>query len=133
MSESDATLLDQVVARYIATRDRIAEIKAAADTQIDELKVQLDRAEGWLLQHLQTAGAKNIKCAAGTVYTEESLKASIGDWGALKTHIIKTGEVDLLEHRVSRVAVKEFMESSNGQLPPGVATRVERAVRVRRA
>lgn len=125
--------LQQVVQRMIDIRDKRAALKKQFEEADQELKAQFARGDAWLLAKLEDTGANSLKCTAGTVFIKEDMRASAGDWDALAQHVLDTGEVELLERRVSKTAVKEYMERTGGELPPGVMIRTERTVNIRRA
>ena len=91
----------------------------------------MDELEGKLLAHLNDLGVDSLKAGGGVVYTQQELQASIADKGALSDYIRTSGEVELLQGRVSSGVLKEWMNAHPGELPPGVAVRVERVIRVR--
>ena len=124
---------NSVVERMVAIRDQRSELKKQFEEADRELRELFARGEAWLLNHLTETGATSMKCPSGTAFVKEDLRVSLGDWDALAQYVIESGDVEMLEHRVSKTAVKTFMEQNNGELPPGVTTRTERVVQVRRA
>lgn len=133
MSEQPKSMFEQVVERMIAIRDQRSAAQKAFDDADALLKEQYAKGEGWLMQQLQAAGVDSMKCTAGTVFTKSDLRVSVGDGAALNQHILDTGAIELLERRVSKTAVKDYMEANNGELPPGVQARTERVVQLRRS
>lgn len=124
---------DSVVEKMVALRDQRAELKKQYEEQDRKLRELFARGEAWVLDHLTKAGATSMKGAAGTAFVKEDLRVSLGDWDALAGYVVESGDVDMLEHRVSKTAVKSYMERTGGELPPGVTTRTERVVQIRRA
>lgn len=124
---------NSVVERLVAIRDQRAELKKQYEEQDRKLRELFARGEAWVLDHLTKAGATSMKGPAGTAFVKEDMRVSLGDWDALAQYVVDSGDVDMLEHRVSKTAVKTFMEQNKGELPPGVTTRTERVVQIRRA
>lgn len=123
--------VDRVVRRYRELRD---EVKRVKERHVEELAVQhgqMRRMEAWLLATLQDQGADSMKTPDGTAYLTTTTKAKVVDMNALMKHVILSGDIGLLEQRVSASAVKEFVESE-GELPPGVDTTEELNVRIRK-
>ncbi|MNN76524.1 hypothetical protein D3C81_1929110 [compost metagenome] len=54
------------------------------------------------------------------------------DRNATMDFIKSTGNVELLQARLSSTAIKDFMDAHAGQLPPGVKITTERTVQIRR-
>lgn len=122
-----------VVEQMIAIRDKRAELKAAYDEADAELKEQWARGEAWLLNELNTSGAKGLKFACGSVTKTQTTAASVGDWRAFASFILNTGEIDLLQPRVSSGNLKQYMSREGGQLPPGVDIETINKLSIRRA
>lgn len=120
------------VAEYLRLRDYKAELGQSQKAAMSEVDDSLSQMESWFLGKMQEMGVDSFKVAAGTVYTAANLRASIGDKDALSNHIRQTGEVELLQSRVSTTVLKEWMERNNGACPPGVSVSTERVVNVRR-
>ncbi|MNN03464.1 hypothetical protein D3C81_1161520 [compost metagenome] len=92
----------------------------------------MDASETFLLAELGRMGVDSFKVTHGTVFTTTRLFAGIGDKGALMEHIRNTGEVELLQSRVSTETLKTWMATHGGTCPPGVKASYERVIGVRR-
>lgn len=126
------TDVNKVVEHYIALRDHIAKLEAEHKATIAEFKAQMANAEAYLLNMMNETGQSNAGFAAGTVIVSTKTQPNLKDKGALINYIKQTGQVELLQARVSSTAVKEFMDANNNQLPPGVEVTTTREVSVRR-
>lgn len=124
--------LNIAVAEYIRMRDVKGEIAERHKREMAEVEQTLSQGEAFLLGKLIEQGVESFKVAAGTVYTSTLLRASLPDKNALVEHIRETGEVELLQARVSSTVLKDWMERNNGACPPGVSAAFERVVNVRR-
>lgn len=125
-------LSNQMVAEYMMVR---GEIEAMADRHKNELAPLKDRMvaiEGAIQKYLNDNGMDGFKANGATVYTERVMRANIGDKAALNQFILETGDVELLQTRLSTTVLKEWMATHNDQVPPGVKVDYERAVRVRK-
>ena len=126
------TDINAIVAHYITLRDHKTLLDAEHKARVAEIDAQMTNAENFLLQHMNSTNQKNAGFAAGTVIVQNKNMTSLEDKGAFLGFVRSTGQVELLQARVSSTAVAEYMENNGGQLPPGVKTTVERVISVRR-
>ena len=126
------TDINAVVEHYVKLRDHKALLDAEHKARVAEIDAQMKNAESFLLGHLNETGLDRMGTSAGTVYVTVKTMPSIKDRSALTDYIKATGQIELLQMRVSSTAVKEFLEHNNNQLPPGVDITTAREVSVRR-
>lgn len=126
------TELDMAVAEYIRLRDEKNALSNKHKAEMAEMTSQLDKADAFLLGKLQELGVESFKAGGATVFYATELRAGIGDKGALMDYIRNTGEVEILQSRVSSTVLREWMDRNNGTTPPGVTASFERVVRVRK-
>lgn len=112
----DATL----VKLFIALRDRRARRKA--DYQLDDVgdKEKQEKIEVEFLKRFNKRGIDNVSARGiGTAYRSVRASAKVADWDSLLDFIKKEGAWEMLERRVSKVAVEQF-KAETDDLPPGV-------------
>ena len=112
----DATL----VKLFIALRDRRARRKA--DFQLDDVddKEKQEKIEIEFLRRFNKRGIDNVSARGiGTAYRSVRASAKVADWDSLLEFIQKEGAWEMLERRVSKVAVEQFKAETN-DLPHGV-------------
>ena len=126
------TDINAVVEHYVKLRDHKALLDAQHKANVAEIDAQMKNAEAFLLGHLNETGLDRMGTSAGTVYVTVKTMPSIKDRSALTDYIKATGQIELLQMRVSSTAVKEFLEHNNNHLPPGVDITTAREVSVRR-
>lgn len=126
------TDINAIVEHYITLRDHKSKLDAEHKARVAEVDAQMKNAEVFLLNHLNESGLDRVGVGAGTVFVQVKTMPSIKDKGAFLDYIKQSGQVELLQTRVSSTAVKEFMEHNNQQLPPGVEVTTAREVTVRR-
>lgn len=124
--------IDRLVRVYIKIRDARAKEKRTWEAADKNLLEQQDLIKVALLQHMQTHGVSQIGTEEGTVYKTEKMNCSAEDWQVLYDHIELTGNFELLEKRISKTRVKEYMDENDGRLPPGVSVFREVDVNIRR-
>lgn len=124
--------LDKITRVYLRIREARAERKKKWEAEDKGLVDQQDVLKMELLGHMLKHGVSQIGTKSGTVYQTEVMKCGADDWGVLHQHITESGNFELLEKRVSKTAVKKYMEDNDGRLPPGVSVFRELDVNIRR-
>lgn len=133
MNESAQPDIADVVEAMVTIRDRRAARKKEYEAADKKDREMWEKGERWLLEQMQATKIDSVSVGGKfTVFSTTSLRAGVGDWGQLVEFIRKTGEVDLLEHRVSSKSVKEYMEGNSGQVPPGVSTHSKVTINIRK-
>ena len=105
---------------FIGLRDRRARRKA--DFQLDDVddKEKQEKIEIEFLRRFNKRGIDNVSArGVGTAYRSVRASARVADWDSLLEFIQKEGAWEMLERRVSKVAVEQFKAETN-DLPPGV-------------
>jgi hypothetical protein len=116
--------LSKVAETYIKIRDAKAEKKRAFEAEVATLDGQLEKLEGFMLQHLNTHGMDSVRTAGGTFYRQEDIRPNITDDVLFYGWIKDNDAFDALERRVKKTFVSEFMETHEGGLPPpGITAR----------
>lgn len=123
--------LSEIIEKYVALRDKKATLKAAYDTSVADIDAMLGKCEVFLLGKMQEQGVESYKTSFGTAYKQIRTSATVADWDSLLPFIQKNGLWNMLERRVSKVAVEEY-KAANDDLPPGLNYRMEAVVNVRR-
>lgn len=125
--------INEAVELYIKMRDKKAQMKAEFDEKIAPLNEKMEKLEAKLLQAFQTLGMDSVKTEFGTAYTTVRTSASVADKDAFMNFVKEQGEWSLLEIRAAKLAVEQFREANDNELPPGINIREERVVNVRRS
>lgn len=101
-----------------AKREDLKREFTAADAKLAEAQERLRAA---MLQHLNETGANSVSTDAGMFYKFEDVVPRGDDWEAFYRWIAEHDTFDFLERRIKKTAVKEYMESHQGAVPPGVS------------
>lgn len=122
--------VDTAIAAYITLRDQEAQIKAKADEEINKLKEIRMKLAGWCKERADEQGLTQLKSPHGVIYWKIVDFAQVQDWDSTREFIVSNGFWDMLEHRVSKTAVRSYIEEHK-EVPPGVnyGTRLEPNVR----
>jgi phage host-nuclease inhibitor protein Gam len=124
--------LSEAVNIYIKMRDKKAQMKAEYLASVAPLTEKMDKLEAKLLDVFNKTGTAAVRTEFGTAYTTTRVTASVADREIFMTHVRENDDWALLEVRASKTAVEQYRETNN-DLPPGVSTREERVVNVRRS
>lgn len=123
--------LNELVEKYIAIRDKRAQLKAKYEAKAAVLDGVLDKIEATLLKTFDDVGMDSVKTSAGTAYRTLRTTASVADWDAFFAYVKEHNAWEMLERRCSKTAVEQF-RAANDDLPPGLNWREERVVNIRR-
>lgn len=127
-----AAKLEQIVDKYLQLRDQKKVFKDEYDAKVAEIDAAMERIENYLLAEMQKSGLKNLPTEAGTAYMSTRTSATVADWDSL-LHFVKEHELwTMLEKRVSKTAVEEYV-AANDDLPPGVNITQAVVVNIRRS
>lgn len=124
-------VVKQAIATYISLRDEKKTIQDRHKEELAPINEKMQKIENALLKRLHEDGAKNIATDVGTVYISNVTKARVEDWQEFKEYALEHDLFDMMEHRVSKAAVEEFIEA-NGEVPPGLAISTETFARIKR-
>jgi len=111
--------VDQVVAAYLKLRDQKAAIENEAKEQVKEIKAKMEKFEAWIKTQADAQGVTSFKTKHGTAFLTTPDYANVGDWDSVLEFIQTNAAYDMLEKRVSKTAVRGYIEL-NKAVPPGV-------------
>ena len=111
--------VDQVIGAYMKLRHKKEAIEADAKANMKGLKEQMVKLEAWLKQKADEDGVTSFKTDSGTAFLTTTDFAAVGDWDAVLSFIRENEAYDMLEKRVSKMAVRGYIEA-NKSVPAGV-------------
>lgn len=123
--------IDQAIAAYIIFRDKRDIKRKEQAAELAPYNEKLEKLENWLLYMLNKQGVESTRTDHGTAYKSVCTSTKIIDWDTTLDFIKANGLYHLLERRVSKKAVEEFIEAQ-GKPPEGVDIVREVRVNVRR-
>ena len=124
--------IETVVGAYRKLRDIKDDIKKKHSEELAPINSKLNTIEIWLLETLNKLGINSAKTNNGTAYKATINRTKVVDWPATLKFIQEHDLWHMLEQRVSKSAVEEYVESE-GSAPPGVEVNSEVRVNVRRS
>lgn len=123
--------IDKVIKTYIRLRDELDASRKAQKEYEKEIKFKLERLSMWLKEYAESEGVKSIATDYGTAYKVTKDWVRVGSWDKVFAWIKKTGNWQMLEKRIGKLATKEIMEKT-GKIPPGVEYSQEIEYQVRK-
>ena len=133
MTTTPQDRLGQMFRAHSNIKAKIAKIAKAKKEETAPLKIALEMIETGLAKALVDSGSSllKVKGLARVVPTKKTMP-NCKDWPSLYTHIVETGNFDLVQRRLSSTGVTDYMTAHGDALPPGVTIFVERGVTVTR-
>ena len=104
---------NSVIATYIKLRGQKEAIEAEAKEKVDKIRANLMKLEAWLKAEMDANGETSKKTASGTAFITTTDFANVGEWEAVLSYIKDNEAWDMLERRVSKRAVRGYIEANN--------------------
>ena len=123
--------VDEVVKGYIKLRDSKNKMKKDQAEDLKPISEKMTLLENWLLRDLQTRKVESQKTAEGTAFISTMAAATVKDRDAFFAFVKENEMWDLLENRVSKTVVRDYLEDT-GEVIPGVNYQETVVVRIRR-
>jgi hypothetical protein len=123
--------VDQVIAAYLKLRNKKDAIEAEAKDRVKELKEKMSKFEAWLKVRADEQGVTSFKTPHGTAFVTTSDFANVADWDAVLDFVRTNDAYDMLEKRVSKMAVRAYIEATK-EVPAGVNYGTKLEVNVRK-
>ena len=124
--------VEQVVGTYIKLRRKKEALEDQVKADVDAIKASMGKIEAWLMEKADADGVTSFKTTAGTAFVTTTDFANVADWDAVLTFIKSHDAFDMLEKRVSKSAVRAYMDES-GDVPPGINYGTKIGINVRKA
>lgn len=125
--------LDAMVDQFVRLRDKIKEADDAHKEKLAPAKEYKDQLEAAILEKLTETGLESAKTKFGTAYKTIKKSATVADGAAFREFVIGEAEYDLVDWRANAVAVSNYLDAHEGELPPGLNYGTFVSVGVRRA
>ena len=122
---------NELVLAYTHTRDQKKRLKEQQTEEMRPLNKRMEIIEGMLLERMNNREEESVRTPSGTAYKSHRTSVSILDWEAAFDFVQEHGLYHMLERRLSKAAVEEYLEAQ-GELPPGVKLTTEIQVNVRK-
>ena len=124
--------LSEAIALYIELRDEKAQLRKQFTASVEGLDLKLKKLEAMFLKAFEKTGQNSAKADTGTAFIKERTTDKVVDREAYIAFLQAEGQFDMIESRVNKTALDEYIEEHD-DLPPGITRSVERTINVRRA
>ena len=111
--------VDAVIKKYMKLREKKALVEATIKEELDKIKADMTKLEAFLKAKLDADGLTSFKTEYGTAFLTTTDFANVDDWDAVLRFIREEEAYDMLEKRVSKTAVRGYIEA-NKEVPPGI-------------
>lgn len=111
--------VDDVIATYMKLRSQKEAIEAQMKEQTAAIKAKMEKLESWIKEQADVQGVTSFKTKHGTAFLTTTDYANVADWDAMLAFVRENEAYDLFEKRVSKVAVRGYIEQTK-TVPPGV-------------
>ncbi len=111
--------VDDVVATYMKLRSQKESIEAEVKDRVSVIKAKMEKLEAWIKEQADAQGVTSFKTKHGTAFLTTTDYANVADWDAVLDFIRTQEAFDMLEKRISKIAVRGYIEA-NKAVPPGV-------------
>ena len=108
-----------VIRTYMKLRDQKAAIEAEVKERVADIKGKMEKLEAFLKTQMDAQGLTSFKSDYGTAFLTTTDYANVADWDTVLDFIRTNEAFDMLEKRISKIAVRGYIESNNA-VPPGV-------------
>lgn len=123
--------MGDVIRTYMKLRDQKAAIEAETKERVADLKAKMEKLEAYLKAQMDAQGLTSFKSDCGTAFLTTTDYANVADWDAVIRFIRDNEAYDMLEKRVSKIAVRGYIEA-NKAVPPGITYGTKLEVNIRK-
>ena len=111
--------IDDVIKTFIKLRNKKEKLEREHTAKIKGIKENLNKLQAYIKQQADIDGVTSFKTSEGTASIVTKDFAQVADWDAVLAFIKKEEAWDMLEKRVSKSAVKGYIDN-NKDVPNGV-------------
>ena len=124
--------INEIVEKYIKLRDLKAKLDGEHKDRLAPITAAMTKAEGAILALFDQLGVDSAGTAAGTAYRSTKTSATVADMDAFLDFVRANEAWHMLERRVAKTQVDEYV-AANNDLPPGINYSSVVSINVRRA
>ena len=112
--------LKDLIMKYVELRYKKSQVVDGHKKELEPFNRALDGLEAVFMAEMDKGGVDSISARdCGTIYRSTRTTATVADFDLLKAFVIENDAWELIQGRVSGVAVEAYLEDT-GELPPGV-------------
>lgn len=125
------TQIGDVIRTYMKLREQKAAIEAETKDRLAGLKVKMEKLEAYLKIQMDEQKLTSFKSEYGTAFLTTTDYANVSDWDATLDFVRTNDAFDMLEKRVSKLAVRGYIEAHK-KVPPGITYGTKLEVNIRK-
>lgn len=121
---------EELIAETLCIREELSNARKEWEKFEALKKGRLEEIQMKLREIADSVGTDSLKCKYGTAFKQIKEYFRVGNWDEILGYIKETGNFQMLEKRIAKLATKEIYDGT-GKLPPGVeySSEVEMVVR----
>lgn len=123
--------VDAVIKKYMKLRSQKEAVEAEIKERVDKIKADMAKLEAFLQAKMDADGLTSFKSEHGTAFLTTTDFANVDNWDAVLQFIREEEAYDMLERRVSKAAVRGYIEA-NKEVPPGIKYGTKLGVNIRK-
>ena len=122
--------MEDVIKAYLTLHNEKDAIEGEIKDKVKAIKEKMAKLEAYIKKQADEQGVTSFKTGHGTAFVTTTDFAQVADWDAILGFIKKNEAWDMLEKRVSKNAVRQYLDK-NKKVPNGVnyGTRIDVQVR----
>jgi len=124
--------IDKLIEKYVGIRDRKNTLVKEQKEVLIPYTSALEKIENALLRELNASNSESAKTLHGTAFKVVKSNVKIVDWGVALDYLMENDLLHLLERRLAKTGVQEYVES-NGENLPGTTIDCTTVVQIRRS
>lgn len=124
--------VEQAVDGYRKLRDLKKDMQDKHKEELAPINSKMEKIENFLKDQLNNAGCDSMKTSAGTVFKSRLSSVKVDDWEETLKFIQENELWHMLEKRLAKASVEEFVEG-NGHDVPGTHITFIQKVNVRKS
>jgi len=123
--------VDAVIKKYMRLRSDKEIVEAEIKERVDKIKADMTKIEAWLKAKADADGVTSFKTDHGTAFLTTTDFANVENWDEVLRFIREQDAFDMLERRVSKTAVRGYIDS-NKEVPPGITYGTKLDINIRK-
>lgn len=124
--------LNRCVKVLIGMRDKEEALTAKYKAEKEKIEAQSQLLRNALLDYCKEKNLDSVKTESGTFYRTIQHKYVIKDWQACHDFVIQSGDLNLLQKRISQSNLKEYITTNNIESLSWMYTDTVMTVKVRK-
>lgn len=125
-------IIAKKVELYIKLRDRREQRKKEYQEADEADKASQTKIEAMIMADFNAEGTESLKTEWGTAYRSSRTSITAADWDITLDFIKKNELWEMLEKRVTKTVVEEYI-AENDEVPPGLNITTAHTINVRRS